>query len=64
MVGVTQWWTPDGITDEEGAAEWRWEKEKEACPYFVLSQGGPLLEGAYGPGTCRGGCWSEPRCLT
>lgn len=60
----------DNMTEEE----WLWyqdeherlEKEYfESCPYFIAYNGGPQdLPGAYGPGTCAGGCWTEPICVT
>lgn len=52
------WWTPDGIMP---IIDWSYTQ----CPYFIASNGGPKdLPGAYGPGTCMGGCWSEPVCVT
>lgn len=52
------WWTPEGIVDEIDLGTQR-------CPYRILALGGPKdLPGAYGPGTCIGGCYDEPRCMT
>ena len=47
--------------DENGdPLGWRW-----ACPYWQAANGGPKdLVGAHGPGTCMGGCYSEPACMT
>ena len=34
------------------------------CPYYIASTGGRKdLPGAFGPGTCKGGCVDEPRCM-
>jgi hypothetical protein len=39
-----------------------WYKE---CPWWQAQNGGPRdLPGAFGPGTCMGGCWDEPVCQT
>lgn len=52
------WWTPVGIMYEE-------ELIKISCPYYIASTGGPKdVPGAFGPGTCGGGCYDEPRCMT
>lgn len=41
------------------------ERWVEHCPYWQSQNGGPKdLPGVYGPGTCMGGCYSEPGCMT
>ncbi|MCA1799751.1 MAG: hypothetical protein LC650_00470 [Actinobacteria bacterium] len=41
------------------------ERDLSDCPYYRLWHGDPDPgEGMYGPGTCRGGCWDEPMCIT
>lgn len=59
------WWTPEGIGTWEDVQMWYAEETYRNCPYYIASNGGPKdLPGKYGPGTCLGGCWEEPRCIT
>jgi hypothetical protein len=60
-----RWQMPDGtIGSHEDVLSWYEEQAKLSCPYFIQQNGGPTLMGVYGPGTCGGGCWEEPRCMT
>ena len=50
-----EWWHEDELIEEA----------LKQCPYYIAYNGGSKgLPGAYGPGTCMGGCWSEPICVT
>lgn len=51
------WWTPDGIMP---IIEWSLTQ----CPYYIKCVTGEIRHGAFGPGTCMGGCVDEPRCMT
>lgn len=50
----------DRLADDEE------EPDRSHCPYFAVWHHLPWKdrEGAFGPGTCGGGCWEEPACIT
>lgn len=50
-----EWWNEDRL----------FEEYMKQCPFYISQTGGPKdLPGKYGPGTCMGGCHSEPACMT
>jgi hypothetical protein len=56
----------EDMTDEEYEKYLQLVDESyKECPFYVSQNGGPKdLPGAYGPGTCMGGCIDEPVCMT